>query len=44
LKERLDDLKEKARCWKLKEEALDDTMWRNGFGRRSALFGRETMQ
>jgi hypothetical protein len=26
-KQLLDDLKEKIRCWKLKEEALDRTMW-----------------
>jgi hypothetical protein len=29
----LDDLKEKRRYWKLKEEALDRTVWRTGFGR-----------
>jgi hypothetical protein len=29
----LDDLKEKKRCWKLKEEALDRTLWRTRFGR-----------
>jgi hypothetical protein len=28
----LDDLKEKRGCWKLKEEALDRTLWRTGFG------------
>jgi hypothetical protein len=32
-KELLDDLKEKRRYWKLKEEALDRTMWRTRFGR-----------
>lgn len=36
-KERVDDVKEKARYRKLKEEALDGTVWRTGFGRRSAL-------
>jgi hypothetical protein len=29
----LDDLKEKRRYWKLKEEALDRTLWRTRFGR-----------
>jgi hypothetical protein len=29
----LDDLKEKKRYWKLKEEALDRTLWRTRFGR-----------
>jgi hypothetical protein len=32
-KQILDDLKEKRRCWKLKEEALDRTLWRIRFGR-----------
>jgi hypothetical protein len=32
-KQLLDDLKEKKRCWKLKEEALDRTVWRTRFGR-----------
>jgi hypothetical protein len=31
-KQLLDDLKEKGRYWKLKEEALDRTLWRNRFG------------
>jgi hypothetical protein len=29
----LDDLKEMRRYWKLKEEALDRTLWRTRFGR-----------
>jgi hypothetical protein len=29
----LDDLKEKRRYWKLKEEALDRILWRTRFGR-----------
>jgi hypothetical protein len=29
----LDDLNEKRRYWKLKEEALDRTLWRTRFGR-----------
>jgi hypothetical protein len=28
----LDDLKEKTGYWKLKEEALDRTLWRTRFG------------
>jgi hypothetical protein len=32
-KQLLDDLKEKRRYWKLKEEALDCTLWSNLFGR-----------
>jgi hypothetical protein len=33
LKQLLDDLKEKRRYWKLKEEALDRRLWRTRFGR-----------
>jgi hypothetical protein len=29
----LDDLKEKIGYWKLKEEALDRTLWRTHFGK-----------
>jgi hypothetical protein len=32
-KQLLDDLKEKRKSWKLKEEALDRTLWRTRFGR-----------
>jgi hypothetical protein len=32
-KQLLDDLKEKREYWKLKEEALDRSQWRSGFGR-----------
>jgi hypothetical protein len=32
-KELLDDLKEKRGYWKLKEKALDSTLWRIRFGR-----------
>jgi hypothetical protein len=28
-----DDCKEKRGCWKLKEEGLDRTVWRNGLGK-----------
>ena len=31
-KQLLDDLKEKTEYWKLKDEALDRTLWRTGFG------------
>jgi hypothetical protein len=32
-KQLLDELKEKNKYWKLKEEALDRTLWRTCFGR-----------
>jgi hypothetical protein len=32
-KQLLDDLKEKRKYWRLKEEALDHTLWRTRFGR-----------
>jgi hypothetical protein len=32
-KKLLDDLKKKIGYWKLKEEALDRTLWRTRFGR-----------
>jgi hypothetical protein len=32
-KQLLDDLKENRSYWKLKEEALDRTVWRTRFGR-----------
>ena len=32
-KKLLDDHKEKRRYWKLKDEALDRTLWRTSFGR-----------
>jgi len=32
-KQLLGDRKEKRGYWKLKEEALDRTLWRTGFGR-----------
>jgi len=31
-KQLVDDLKATRRCWKLKEEALDHTLGRTGFG------------
>jgi hypothetical protein len=33
IKQLLDDLKEKRRYWKLKDEALVRTLWRTRFGR-----------
>jgi hypothetical protein len=41
-KQLLDDLKEKRRYWKLKEEALDRTLWRTHFGKDSGPVIRET--
>ena len=32
-KQLLNDFREKRGCWKLKEEALDNTVWRTRFGR-----------
>jgi hypothetical protein len=36
-KQLLDDLKEKRRYWKLKEEAVNCTLWRTRFGRGKDL-------
>jgi hypothetical protein len=41
-KQLLDDLKEKRRYWKLKEEALDRTLWRTRFGRGYGPVVRQT--
>jgi hypothetical protein len=41
-KQVLDDLKEIRRYWKLKEEALDHTLWRNSFGRGYGPVIRQT--
>jgi hypothetical protein len=43
-KQLLDDLKEKRRYWKLKEEALDRTLWRTRFGRGYGPFVRQTTE
>jgi len=40
----LDDLKEKRRCWKLKQEAPDRTMWRTRVERVSGSVVREAME
>jgi hypothetical protein len=44
LKRLLDDLKEKRRYWKLKEEALDRTLWRTRFGRGYVPVIRQTTE
>jgi hypothetical protein len=43
-KQLLDDVKEKRRYWKLKEEALDRTMWRTRFGRGYGPVVRQTTE
>jgi hypothetical protein len=41
-KQLLDELKGKRRYWKLKEEALDRTVWRTRFGRGYGSVVRQT--
>jgi hypothetical protein len=43
-KQLLDDLKEKRRYWKLKEEALDRTQWRTRFERGYGPVLRQTTE
>jgi hypothetical protein len=43
-KQLLGDLKEKIRNWKLKEEALDRTMWKTRFGRGYEPVVRQTTE
>jgi hypothetical protein len=43
-KQPLDDLKKKRRYWKLKEEALDRTLWRTRFGRGYGPVVRQTTE
>jgi hypothetical protein len=43
-KQLLDDLKEKRRYWKLKEEALDYTVWRTRFGSGYGPVVRQTAE
>jgi hypothetical protein len=43
-KQLLDDLKKKRRYWKLKEEALDCTVWRTRFGRGYGPVVRQTAE
>jgi hypothetical protein len=40
----LDDLKKKKRYWKLKEEALDRTLWRTRFGRSYGPVVKQTRE
>ena len=40
----LDDLKENRRYWKLKEEALDRSLWRTRFGRSYGTVVRQTTE
>jgi hypothetical protein len=42
-KQLLDDLKETRRYGNLKEDALDRTVWRTGFGRGYGLVVRQAM-
>jgi hypothetical protein len=42
-KQLLDELKETKGYWKLKEEALDRTLWRTHFGRSCGPVVRQTM-
>jgi hypothetical protein len=43
-KQLLNDLKEKTVYYKLKEETLDRTVWRNGFGRGCGSVVRQTAE
>jgi hypothetical protein len=43
-KQLLDDLKEKRRYWKLKEEELDRTLWGTRFGRGYGPVVRQTAE
>jgi hypothetical protein len=43
-KQLLEDLKEKSRYWKLKEEALDHALWRTRFGRGYEPVVRQTTE
>jgi hypothetical protein len=43
-KQLLDDLKEKKIYWKLKEKALDRTLWRTRFGRSYGPVVRQTTE
>jgi hypothetical protein len=43
-KQLIEDLKEKRDYWKLKEEALDSTLWRTRFGRGCGPVVRQTAE
>ena len=40
----LNNLNEKRGCWKLKDTALDPTLWRTCFGRACGPFVRQTAE
>ena len=44
LKQLLDKVKETRGYWKLKEEALDGSLWRTGFGRDYEPVVRQTVE
>jgi len=41
-KQLLDDLKETREYWKLKDEAIDRTLWRTRFGRGCGPVAKQT--
>jgi len=43
-KQLLDDIKERRGYWMLKDEALDRTLWRTGFGRGFGPVLRQTAE
>jgi hypothetical protein len=43
-KQLVDDLKETREYWKLKEEALDHTVWRTRFGRGCGPVARQNAE
>jgi len=43
-KQLLDDRQERGRYWKLKEEALDRTVWKTCFGRGYGTVVRQTTE
>jgi len=43
-KKLVDDLMEKRGDWKMKEEALDRTLWRTRFGRSHGPVARQTAE
>jgi len=43
-KQLLDDPEETRRSWKVKQEAVDHTVWRTGFGRGYGPVARQTTE
>ena len=43
-KQLLNEVKKKRRCWKLKEKALDCTLWRTRYGRGCGHVVRQTTE